>query len=333
MNDHNNLKLLYSEIIKGRSSFFYNKKNYYIKHFNYLDSADIDMYRSQCIDKGISNGLSTYNERLSEITKDKTWSEEKEHRLNEVKDFVANLKHTKSKYTLDKDKKIIDKDIAKHTDEYISLVLEKNKLIGKTAEQFAEKKVNEYYIYHSIYKDEKCHNKMYDKEEFDELEQYILDKLYIAYNAKMSIFSGDILKKIALMPVFMNLYILSDNNPYRFFGKPLIELTFYQIEMLQNGKNFKYILENAKTQPPPEIMDNPDKLMEWFHASESVNKVIDSTEKNVVNNSEKETLVSAVSVVGAKKEDYEKFGVDNQENNAIMDKLKTKGELSWQDLI
>lgn len=333
MHDNNNLKLLYSEIIQGCSSFLFNGKTYFIKHLNYIDSSDIDIYRSQCISQAMQKGLSLYSERLDHIIKNHSWPITKENRLNEVKDFIINLKHTKSKYTLDKDKKIVDKEIKKFDNEYLDLLIEKNKLIGKTAEQFAERKINEYYIYISIFLDKDCHIPMFSKEEFDELDQITLDKLYKFYNDKMNLFSSTIIKKIALMPLFMNLFVLSDNNAFNFFGKPLLSLTFNQIELFQNGKNFKYILENSKTQPPPEIMSEPDKLMEWFNASENVNKIIESTDNKVVNTSDTETVINAVSIVGAKSKDYEQFGMDNQENNALLEKLKTKGELSWQDLM
>ena len=212
-----------------------------------------------------------------------------------------------------------------------SLIVEKNNLIGKTAEQFANKKVNEYYLFISLYKDPQLTCRFYTRDDFNELDQNSLDAIWRLYTDKIALFNNTILKKISLMPLFINLLTLSNNDPYTFFGKPLINLSFNQIELFQHGKYFINIFQNAKHQPPPEISNDPDKLIAWFEGAENVDKVLDS---NISGDTAKgETVISASSVVGAKTKDYESFGVDDKEHNAMISKLKGKGELQMTDLI
>lgn len=329
MNDTSNLKLIYSEILQGYSCFRLNNSTYYIKHLNNLDVAQIDIYHNNAVEYAVSRGIDTEQTRLNKIIESKEWSLDKEREITELQDFLSNLKHTKKQYVLEKDKKMISKEIESHSAKLTDLLLTKNKLIGRTAEQYANKKMNEYYIYISIHKDSELKNRMFSEEEFNELETLELYVLSDKYNKKMEFFTESIFKKIALMPFFMNVFLLSDKNPFNFFGKPVLHLTFYQIEIFQHAKNFNHILSTSKIQPPIEILNNPDKLFEWFENSKHVEQLIDQTPINE-NNDE---IIGGTSVVGAKDKDYEQFGINSDQNKGLMEKLKNKGELNIFDII
>lgn len=311
--------------------FNYENSLYFIKHLSHLDAADIDIYRQQCLDKAISRNLPLYKTKLDKIIEDGLWSQEKEREVEETQNFIIHLKHSKQKLLLDKEKKIVDKEIDNYNDRLFNLIKEKQDLIGKTAEDYAHKKVNEYYLYISLYKDQYFKNRFYAWEEFDELDQHELNNILYKYNEKINPFNSSVLKKISLMPSFMNLFLLCEDDIFTFYGIPVINLTFYQIELFQAAKNFKFILRNSKISPPPEIMNDPDKLLEWFENTNKVSDIIDNN--NIPQSDDKADVVGGTSIVGAKSKDYEKFGVDDKDNQALMKKLHEKGELSWQDLI
>lgn len=327
----NNLKLIFSEILQGSSQFLHGDNIRYIKHLNNLDISSIDIFRENRYQYALSNGVSKYEDKLNTIISEKLWSKEKEREIEEMQNFLINLRHSKSKYTLDRDKQSIDKEIKMYEEKSFDLILERGKLIGKTAEQYAERKVNEYYLFLSIFKDAALTQRLFTQEDFDELDEYMLIDLLMAYNKRMALFNHLMFKKISLSPIFSNLFHLSDNDPYKFYGKPIIQLTFYQIEIFQHGKQFKYILDNSKIQPPVEIMNNPDKLVEWFDSSNRVDQVVNN--QNVAQSSENEIVIGGDSIVGAKPKDYDKFGLDGSENKKIKQKLQEKGELSWADLM
>ena len=52
-------------------------------------------------------------------------------------------------------------------------------------------------------------------------------------------FGGDEIKRVAVSPFFMNTYYLCDDNPYHFFGKPILYLTNFQTALMSFAKNFK----------------------------------------------------------------------------------------------
>ncbi len=326
------LKSIYSEIIAGYSSFSYNNKICYIKHLTSIDASDIDLKKQQYHEYFLSKGAISYDIKLKEIIDKKLWSLEKDREIEDVKSFILSLENTKSQYTLQKDKKLIDIEIKKYKERLFNLIIEKHNLMGKTAEDFTNKKINEYYVLISLYSNRGFKSNIYTEEQFDELDQKELDQIVKIYNNKLSIFNDINLKKIALMPYFINMLILSNENPYYLFGKPIIELTFYQIDLVQYGKTFKNILQNSKIQPPPELLNNPDKLIEWFDSSQSAEKMINNP--NNGESDDKNIVVGGDSIVGATSSDYKNLGVeDNVLNNKLNQELKKKGELGIMDLL
>ena len=113
-------------------------------------------------------------------------------------------------------------------------------------EGFAEKKINEQYIRLSTYRDEFLEENKFTRAKFDELENQELANLVGLYNAATAKFVGDSLKLTALSPLFLNFFYLCDDNAVNFYGKPVVELSFYQAELFGSGMRFKNILSDTK---------------------------------------------------------------------------------------
>ena len=59
---------------------------------------------------------------------------------------------------------------------------EKSQLIGYTADTYSSKKINEYYVFATTYKDKKLKKKLFSKEEFDELSEQDILKFVQIFN-------------------------------------------------------------------------------------------------------------------------------------------------------
>lgn len=332
-----NLKLIYSEIINAYSSFTYKKNIYYIKHLTTIDSAQIDTKRQQYLEYYISRGAITYNEKLAELINKELWDVKKDKQIEDIKEFIINLKHTKTKYTVKRDMDLVNKEIENYNNQLLDLVIQKEKLVGKTAETYADRKINEYYIYVSLFKDKNLKNIYYDHEEFNNLDEQELQDLIKLYNERISNFNDTNLKKISLSPMFMNLLGLAGDNLYNLFGKALIELTFYQLELIQHGKYFRDILRNCKTPPSPELYQSPDKLLEWFIKHENADKIIEQN-SNIEEKPGEKVVGAGMSVVGATKSELKEMGYNTSAQDKIDAELKRRrekgenGELSLQEM-
>lgn len=326
------LKIIFSEIIKG-----YSKKNIdgvgtlFFKHINNQDSAEIDIYNQQFMDKAKSMGLPTEKEQEEFLIKEGLWEQEKNKKIIELEKFIGNLKTTKSKLFIKGQLDQINEEIDKNTAQLRALKQERKDLIGYTVEDYTFKKINEYYMFVSLFKDEKLKEKFFKEEDYEELDNKEIAILIKNYNDVNDKFNDKNLKKISLAGYFSNIFYLSNDDPFIFYGRPLVELSFYQIELFSYGKYFKGIFANAKTKPPQYLMNDPDGLIEWFEGSKNVDEVLNKNSKVA----QKDNV--ATSLVGASSEDLKRLGLKKEEDTNTIDLTKEAakkgGKLDMQDLI
>lgn len=321
-------RALYHDILNGYSFFNDDNTSFYVKHFCLNDLNLISKRKIQVEHKVKKSGLPDEETQLRNLIEKDSWSKEKEKKINSLKDFIINLKYTKSKLITSKDIENINIQIKENEHELDSLLKERRELLGTTLESYVNKKINEYYVYVSLYKDEFLKNKLLSTQEFEDLEYEELYELYNKYNTALSGLNEKNLKKIALSGFFLNSFYLSDNNPHVFFGKPVIELTFIQTELFSYAKYFKGILTNSTGKVPENIMNDPEALVDWYEGSKNASKI----SANIKGKNSQEAL--GTSLIGASKEDLDKMGIKNSSNISLTEEAKKKGgSLSFQDLI
>jgi hypothetical protein len=141
-------------------------------------------------------------------------------------------------------------------------------------------------------------------------------------------FSQINLKRVALSGFFLNNFYLCKENPFTFFGKPVVELTFHQTDLFAYGRYFKHILSEMKSTPPPDMMEDPDKLLDQYNIEQNKDSVLSPKGKEG----------TATTIVGATKEDLEALGLKDQAQDGEVIDLnkeaeKKGGELSMEDLM
>lgn len=318
---------IYYDIINGYSLYNDNKKSFVIKHFDLKDLNLVNKKRIEIESKALKLGLLDEKNQINNLIEKDNWSQDKEDQIIETRQYLKDLKYTKSKLVITKDLDNINKQIEEAQEKINKFLKEREELLGTTLESYTDKKINEYYVYISLYKDENLKEKYLTQKEFEDLEYEELFQLYAAYNFGLSNLVDKNIKKIALSNFFLNVYYLCDDNPYSFFGKPIIDLTFTQAELFSYGKYFKNIMTNSTTKPPDNVMNDPDSFIDWYEGSKNINTI---TNKNKSKN--KEALGS--SIIGASEKDLKKIGMENKEGISLIKEAEKKGgALSLQDLI
>jgi len=326
--DNKNLLRLYLvDILKGYSKTYLNDKLIYIKHMDSLSSGDVDLKKEEFYHKALKNKLPSLEDQEAYILKEELWSEEKNKEIKKIKEYITGLKKTKLKLFREKELKAINEQITNEEKKLLNLSLEKKELIGFTAEDYANKKINEYYMFISLYKDPDLKENFFSQNEFDELENVDISKLVQIYNDKLSIYNDKNLKKISLLNSHLTLFNISDDNPYYMYGKSIVYLTFYQIEIFGYAKYFKNQLSYAKHKPADEYFEDPEKLIEWLESSKNVEELL---EKGASNKAD----TVATSIIGATKEDLKKAGFDESNTISLTEEAKKRGgTLSMEDLM
>ncbi len=321
------LKVIFSEILRGFT--FVDSEDYgkiKIKHFTNFDSAELDIKNKLFYDKAISQGLPTRDDRIKYLLKENIWTEEKNKDVLQTKSMLAGLKNSKSKVFLQSHIDNINKQIAENQSKLAALELEKEELIGFCAENYASRRINEYYMYNAVLSSNG--EKLFTEDQFEDLEEARLVELIGIYNKSTKKFNSTSLKKISLSGFFTNLFYLCSDNAHVFFGKPLVELTFYQIELFGYGRYYKSLMENSETQVPDDVKEDPEKLVEWFDSTKSARETLEKS-KNAGQDG------SATSLVGATPEDLKRLGLDNpNETISLAKKAAEKGgRLNMEDMM
>ena len=325
----NKLRILFVDILKGYTIAYYKNNKLYFKHNTSIDSGDIDHLKEEFVQKAKKNGLPTEDQKEEYVIKEKLWSVEKNEEIKKIKSYISNLKQTKSKLFKNDDIANINKQINEENIKLFALVSERKELLGFTVEDYANKKINEYFMFNSLFKDKDLKYKFFSEEEFDELENKDLSEILEIYNNINKNYIDKNLKKIALSSYYLSLFNLSDDNPYYMYGKPVVYLTFYQMEIFGYARYFKNALSQAKHSPPDEYYEDPDKLIEWLDGSKNAEEVLNKNE----NNQKKTEGAIATSIVGANKEDLAKIGKDENSISLHKEAEKKGGTLSMDDLM
>lgn len=189
-----------------------------------------------------------------------------------------------------------------------------------TAEKFAGKKINEIYLKYTIFEDKLFQKTIYTEEVLENITENNLYRAISCYNRCIEKISNKNIKKLAICSFFQNAFFLCDDNIFDFYGKPICYLTYYQVELANVAKYFKYILTSSDVTPPEDVLNNPEKLEDWHHSVKNVEKIINKHEGG------------ATSIMGATADDLKRIGLDNQKK-VDMFKNENQKEFNIYDAI
>tara|TARA_B110000495_G_scaffold200108_1_gene214724 strand:+ start:521 stop:1498 length:978 start_codon:yes stop_codon:yes gene_type:complete len=314
------LSKAYLDILNGYSKVKYIDKFLYIKHFGIFDEALIGENYEEVYAHAQHQGLPTEAERLQVLSEEGFWGKADERKIELNRVEIEELEKKLAKTIIKKQKEKILKNLSSARDQIDKSQLKRQEMLHDTCESFAQFKSMNYSVWLSFYIDEGLTEKAWDKEGFDSMDRADLNELIALYNLKMKEISISNLKKISISAVFSNYFYLSDSVS-DFFGKRILDLTFFQTSLASYGRMFKNIQEN-NSDIPESVLNDPDAL---FDFAKSKNEGADVSSK--LRDTE-----GAYSRVGATKEDMIDSGVSNSKAKDLHALSKEKGKaLGWED--
>ncbi len=317
------LKLILRDAIQGFSKITLRNGFIFLKHLDLITSSESDSIGYHFYHVATKEGLPTEPERVEILKSDGSWTIKDDNEIRDLKFYISGLRQTKSKLALISQVAEIRKLLTENEEKVRVLEDKKINLIGLTAEIYAQKKTNEALIQRSGFKDSQLTIPYYSEEEFDELEPKELQEVVAAYNECLEGFSSINLKKVALSPAFMNQFYLCEDNPMTFYGRAVCHLSFIQSELFNFGRVFKSILSDPKKQVPDELLDSPDKLLEWAETGRNAEKLLENDKGG------------AQGIVGATRDDLKALGIEHNRTKNLHDEMRKQGktQLSMDDLI
>lgn len=292
------LRRIYADIARGYTEARHAGQTLYVKHLTVFDQTEIDTLREISYESAIARGLHTEVSKLKWLMDKGLWSTREEGELAAQRGYLDNLDKTRGKLAIKSQIDQVDKQIAEASTKLAEQTHHRDKLIGLTAEQVADKRVQYEYIRLSFYRDTTPKARAFDDDDIAALRDGQTEALLYDYIAAVSRFSPDNLRRIVIAPFFTNQFYLCGDDTYRFFCIPVANLTIYQANLLTYGAYFKAILTNNDL--PKEILNNPDKIEDYVARSRNL--------KNLVN---KTGPGDRVALIGATSDDFRAMGVED----------------------
>lgn len=314
---------IFKEISQGFSCFFVNEDRFYIKHQSTSDLVDFDDIFQMYFEKAKSKGLETKEEILESLKKEEIWTDKDESELDSQNIYLENLIRNKKNIVLPSAMEQINNQIKEAEATVKKLNSKKSDLISNSADQYAMNRANDFYIYNSFYKDETLKEKLYTEEEFNYLGNEEISQMIKLYNKFHEDFSE---KNIQLLSIqdFYKIYYSFSERSMDFFGKPIVELTNFQLNLILYTKIFKSIFENHDD-IPDRIKNDPEALLDFSNSSEAREEMKKKFDTNSPGGS---------TIVGATSQDLDELGMSASEGKSLSQVAKEKGgSLSMKDLM
>jgi len=314
------LRKIFCEITEGSTPSSLDGRLFFVKHLDQQDHYLIEQNKDEIYQKAKKGGLPTNEEAIQTLIENDIWSTEEEKDIEENENYLKNLSDTKKNLIIPSQIEEINKDIKEAEEKLNALKEKKNSMLTQTCEGYAETKNNDYMVYSSLYKDAECKEKMYSWDEFCSLTKIQIGDIVQTYSEACGHLTLKNIKYLAISPIFTLYYNLAGaDNLYQFLKKPLYQLTFYQLNLLNYAKVLHSILQNIEG-IPESIQEDPDDLLDY---AESKRK-----NKNVVDKSKDK---QGFSVVGATRKDMDEMGVSDEVSVSPFDLAKKKGSLTLED--
>ena len=122
-----------------------------------------------------------------------------EDEITSAEYFISDNKETYDQMVIPEQKEEMQRMMDEANQTIYKKKSERELKIGTVAETKAEKQANTYHIYHSFYKDREFKEKLWNKDSFEELEDWEMGKWVVAYNTVTDSFSQKNFKKIQLI--------------------------------------------------------------------------------------------------------------------------------------
>ena len=289
------LREIYIDICNGYSVNEFNGVPIYIKHFCQLDQYLVDKEKRKYFNVANDRKIPSLKEKMEWLSKESIWTKRDELNLERARSFWESLKKGRSNLIIKAQIRERDKEINMAEKEYYVMLEKRDNLVGLTAEIYAEKRIQNYYVFHSFYKNELLSERFFTDKEFKDLEDEEMESYLSIYYTSVINNSHSNIKKVSISPFFTNYFNFSDKNS-SFFGKPAMTLSFNQVNLLSYGQYFNSIMSNHHI--PENIRDDPEKIEDFITRLGNADKI-----KAQVGDKE-----GRVAIIGATKEDADVLG-------------------------
>ena len=256
----------YRDILQGYTHI--EEEELYVKHFTESDLGELENLYKSCEKDLQGRGIENEQEKLKFLIEEDHWSQNEEEEWISAKLAVQDGYAFQDKLVDPEQKENFKETIKNQEKLFDKINKDRHSILEPTIESFCDKKLNEHYVRCSLFKDPELKEEAIAKEDFDAIPFSELNKFIVIYNEISFKFDEANISRIGVNSFFLNSFMMSDNDPVKFYGKSVLQLTLHQLSLFNKGKYYKSILEEGKDPPSNlyELMDKHgmDPIVSWF---------------------------------------------------------------------
>lgn len=277
------LRRTFIDICNGYSKTEYSGNILYIKHLSHFEHHNFEEIEEKYIKEAKDNGLPDEKEQLAYLNREGLWTQVNEDEITRQKSYIARLHAGKKSIilpsVLEQQQKLIESEELKLK----QLEYKKSSFLQDTCENYAQKRTNDYYIMSSLYKDQYLSIPYFTVEDFEYIDDQEMRLISIIHSTVLDVCSDENIKKLTIQDFFIPYFNLCNDDIGAFFGKSIMNFTFYQVRLGNYARYFKHLMENNDINNLPEhIKNDPDKLVDYLDTTKKGREAIDKQNGAVV---------------------------------------------------
>ena len=299
MRDVEKYRSIYSQILRGYSNTSYKKEDLFVLHLSESDIGKISEQKNNFIQEAKSKGLPDEEEKLKILNEQEIWTKKEEQELEDIKEEIKNQEQSLKNLVIKSQKQTLNAKILLGKRKLKGKLIERKEALDLTCEEYGERKSQEEIVYYSFFKDTLLKERYLTRNEFEELPQIELHYLMELNMICMSDVTQNNIRRLCVLPFFLNSFFICNDDPMIFFGKPVVGLTVNQISLFSTGKYFKSMLSKSEAQPPE--TDDIDELVEWYESTlskEEMTKKLEGKDSTTLVGASKEDMKALVNQIG-----------------------------------
>ena len=298
------------EVFNGFSVFRSKFGPVYIKHFHALDSSKILINSKRYLEDAKKRGLPTEQEILDDLIKEGMWSEDQDAKIADNKEKIRSRNNVISSIGIPSKLEIYKQETAVIKSETEKLEKEKTSLLGVTAEVYSNKRAQKDFLENLLFLDKDFKNPAFDIAEESNLDKEIeFSKMHKSFFEKFT----DINISTMVLSNAYSPYLPFSESVIDVFGKPLKDLTAFQVKTISYARSFLNVFKNAQEEIPENVARDPELLLDFSQSK-----------RTSVKNKGSENQ-GGTTYLGATKEDIEKMKSEDENTLVLSEEINKKG--------
>ncbi len=233
------LRRAFVDICQGYSETTFEDKPLYIRHLSHKQHLQYDLLQARFEERARKLGAPTEAQRLIELRAAGLWSDQKDRNIANQKEGIVRFEEARKTVAQPSVLRGYDTQIAQEKEKLTRMLVERAELIKITCEVHAQRLLNDHYVITNLFSDKGLTESRFPPEVFEDFSDSEVEAILAVYHSAIDPCGDTFLRQLAVQDFFMSYYGLCGDKADSFYGRPICEMTYYQVRLANVAKYFK----------------------------------------------------------------------------------------------